>query len=180
MADQITLAKDMKIRTISVVVAITTVAGCISPEARREQERGYVRTANESFERADGGGSTKVVGVAKEMGDRAAALFPEVDAALEAAKKEGRKVVTPRIVSTVLPTYPLMARVVPAEGEVWVGFVVGADGSVEDAKALIDPDSPFSHSAVRAVMQWKFVPGTISGVSSRMLLTVPVRFELQK
>lgn len=170
----------MKTAFISILAASLFLAGCASPEARRDHERGYVRTSNEKFERADGGGSTKLVGIAKEMGDRATALFPEVDAAAETAKKEGKKVTVPRVLSAVPPSYPLMAQIFPVEGEVWVAFVVGVDGSVEDAKALIDPDSPFSKAAVKAIMQWKFTPGSIAGSPARLLLTVPVRFELKK
>jgi TonB family protein len=170
----------MKPPYVITIALILFVAGCISPEARREQERGYVRTSNKKFERADGGGSTKLVGVAREMTDRATALFPGVDAAAEAAEKEGKKVTAPRVISAVSPSYPLIAQIVPAEGEVWVAFVVGTDGTVEDARALIDSESPFSRAAVKAVMQWKFVPGRIAGNPARLLVTVPVRFELAK
>lgn len=146
---------------ILVVSVATVLAGCNSTAVRQEQEREYIQAANEQFERADAGGNDHLVGVAKDMVESAKIIFPDEDAAVETAKKEGKKITFPRIISAPRPSYPLMSQITHAEGDIWVAFIVGVSGNVDQAKALEDPDSAISQAALKAVKKWKFIPGRI-------------------
>jgi TonB family protein len=150
-----------------------------SREKRRDQERGYVRMANEVFEHPGGEAGSESMGLTKKMHECAASFFPEVYASVETAKKAGRQVIAPRMISAQQPLYPLRARMGSTEGKVWVAFVVGIYGLVDETKSLLDRESPFSKSAVKAVNKWRFKPGSIDGIPSPFLLVVPVRFRLR-
>src|SRR5208283_5489413 len=126
---------------IIIVFTGMVLAGCVSAGARHEREREYIKAANAQFARADNGGNDQLVGISKEMVEHAKTIFPDEDAAIEAAKKAGKKITFPRLISAPQPTYPMMAQIAHAEGYIWVAFVVNTSGNVEQANALQDPDS---------------------------------------
>lgn len=163
-----------------IVATGMVLAGCVSQNAQRVQEREYIKAANAQFARADNGGNDKLVGISKEMVEHAKAIFPDDDAVIEAAKKAGKKITFPRLISAPQPTYPMMAQIAHAEGYIWVAFIVNESGNVEQANALQDPDSAIAEAAVNAVMKWKFAPGRIDGSPARIILTVPVSFEIMQ
>ena len=162
---------------ILVAAAAAVLTGCVSRESKREQEREYIQAVNEQFARADAGGNDQLVGIAKDMADHANIIFPDECAVIEAAKKAGKKITLPRMISAPQPSYPVFSQITHSQGYIWVAFIVGTSGNVEQAKALEDPDSTIAQAAINAVKKWKFVPGRIDGSPAQLLLTVPVSFQ---
>lgn len=116
--------------------------------------------------------------LAAAMAAKANALFPQV--ALEHAARVGQAVVPPEALSLPKPSYPLLDRVIEKQGEVWVGFVVGPEGTVTDAKALSDGDPRMAKAAVAGVRRWRFKPGLVNGRAEEFLVTILVRFQLPR
>jgi TonB family protein len=162
---------------ILVAAAAAVLTGCVSRESKREQEREYIQAVNEQFARADAGGNDQLVGIAKDMADHANIIFPDECAVIEAAKKAGKTITLPRMISAPQPSYPVFSQITHSQGYIWVAFIVGTSGNVEQAKALEDPDSTIAQAAINAVKKWKFVPGRIDGSPAQLLLTVPVSFQ---
>jgi TonB family protein len=166
----------MKVVVIAISATCIFLNGCTSSQAR--QERAYIDSSNAKSERSERGIKTQHVGINQEMYERAKVLFPEVAALIESADDAEKKVVYPKLTKAPPPVYPYIATLAPAEGEIWVGFVVEADGNVIRVEALVDPENSFAQAAINAVKQWKFKPGTIEGAPAQFMYTVPIRFSL--
>ena len=162
----------VKIRALLVVACCLLTAGCASLRRKREAERVYTQNTNSMFARAEAGGS--IAKPSDEMRRRFDALFPR------SGEQYGdeQKIVAPRLIFAPQPSYPLRAKRVPGEERVWVGVVVGVDGTVNDAKSLYDSNDPFSEAAVKAVKRWKFEPFMVDGQPKKFRLIVPIRFVL--
>lgn len=75
------------------------------------------------------------------------------------------------------PVYPRDMRQADIEGNVWLEFVVNADGSTRDIRVLKSTNHAFNDAARRAVRQWLFQPGEKDGhpVNSRVRMQMPFR-----
>jgi len=84
--------------------------------------------------------------------------------------------------SRVEPTYPEMARKARIEGNVILQAVILKDGSVGEL-AVLRSTGPsgigFDESAIAAVRQWRYRPGTQNGQPVDVFLTVQVDFRLE-
>ena len=76
------------------------------------------------------------------------------------------------------PEYPLEMKRTGSAGEVLVEFVVAADGSVRDARAVRSSQREFEDAAVRAVSKWTFRPGQKDGRNVPTRMQVPIVFSL--
>lgn len=70
---------------------------------------------------------------------------------------------SPRV--QVRPTYPLEMSRAGINGEVIVGFIVDAEGNVQDPYILSSTHREFEAEALRAISRWKFKPGRKNGVN---------------
>jgi len=76
--------------------------------------------------------------------------------------------------------YPVIAQENGIQGKVYVTFVVGKDGSVQDARIARGVDPSLDKEALRvvnALPKWK--PGKQRGKAVRVSYTVPINFVLQ-
>lgn len=89
--------------------------------------------------------------------------------------------VPPRVLDSVRPQYPPIARARGQEGVVVVQAIIDRRGAVEpDALHVIKSQPPFDDAAVAAFRQWKFQPGRDgSGQVVRVLVQQPIRFQLR-
>jgi TonB family protein len=62
-----------------------------------------------------------------------------------------------RAISAVAPDYPFWLALNSIKARVTVSFIVGVDGSVEDARILESSDSRFDSPAVEAMRKFKFI-----------------------
>ena len=90
----------------------------------------------------------------------------------------GGRVAAPKLVHTVSPVYPDVARLAHLSGIVVLEAVVGVDGKVEAVKTL-DANPVLEQAAIDAVEQWRYQPLLLNGVPTRFILTVTLTFRIQ-
>jgi TonB family protein len=92
----------------------------------------------------------------------------------------GARIVQPVPVTRVNPKYTEGAMRAKLVGVVGLGVVVLADGTVGDVTVTksLDAEYGLDDRAVAAVRQWRFTPGTINGVPTKMHVTINLEFKL--
>lgn len=76
-------------------------------------------------------------------------------------------------------TYPEISREMGEEGTVWVKFVVGSDGSVQDVKVVKSVSSALDAEAKRVVKAMpKWTPGEQAGRPVKVNFNLPIKFNL--
>jgi periplasmic protein TonB len=81
----------------------------------------------------------------------------------------------PRLLSSVLPLYPAMARETGIEGDVVIDTTIDKTGRVTDTKVISGP-SMLREAALDAVRQWKYEPSKLNGEPVPVQMTVTVKF----
>jgi protein TonB len=84
----------------------------------------------------------------------------------------------PRLLRSVTPVYPEMARLARLQGVVELQCVIDTDGRVIDVKVLRGQPI-LTGAAVQAVEEWLYSPTRLNGIPVRVILTVKVKFTLQ-
>jgi TonB family protein len=107
------------------------------------------------------------------------APMPPPGGSTEIGSKNAKVLRAPLPRHKVAPEYPGVARDAKVEGTVMVSALVGADGTVKDAK--VQTSIPMLDSAaLDAVRQWTFMPATdAAGTPVEARVVVPVKFKLQ-
>jgi protein TonB len=86
---------------------------------------------------------------------------------------------SPRLLRSVSPHYPYLARQDNVEGWVVLQFVVDKDGNTEKAKVVAaDPEGIFDEAALRTVEHYKFKPAMNKGVAVNCLMKQRIQFRL--
>jgi TonB family protein len=83
-----------------------------------------------------------------------------------------------RMISSVAPIYPALAKSQHVAGSVHVDALVDANGRVTTMKVVSGP-SMLHQAAMDALRQWKYQPATLDGRPVPMHLTVTIQFRLQ-
>jgi periplasmic protein TonB len=89
----------------------------------------------------------------------------------------GGQIAAPKLVHTVRPEYPEVARMAHLSGIVVLEALVGIDGRVENVKAL-NANPVLEQAATDAVAQWRYKPLLLNGVPTRFILTVTITFRV--
>ena len=84
----------------------------------------------------------------------------------------------PRLASRVNPEYSPEARVANHQGMVELSVEVGSDGVVHNVELRRNLGLGLDEKAVEAVRQWRFEPGTKSGIPVTVKALVNVNFRL--
>jgi protein TonB len=82
----------------------------------------------------------------------------------------------PRATLQPAPIYPANMRSTGTSGSVTVEFVVDTTGRVVSADAVSWTQRDFVDPAVRAVLRWRFEPGTAGGRKVSFRMAVPIEF----
>lgn len=169
----------MRLLAPVIAVALLLLARSSAHAAPPSPAKDYVAEANErAREQATVEGNAKATkDIPTEMYERAKKLYAEE---LWKDPAPGQKVTPIKLLKAVPPKFPLIYRIIPTEGEIWVAFVVDAKGKVTDVKPLTEFESKFVEAAVEAVKKWKFEPATRDGKAVAVLVTVPLQFRLEK
>jgi protein TonB len=85
----------------------------------------------------------------------------------------------PKKIRDVAPEYPALALSAKVEGDVIIEAVIATDGSVRDARVLRSQPL-LDRAAVDAVRQWHYEPTRLNGQPVPVIVTVTVRFRLQR
>lgn len=81
-----------------------------------------------------------------------------------------------RVLKTVPPTYPAIARVRRLAGSVVVQVTVGKDGKVHNPQ-LVSGQPVFRDAAFDAVKQWQFKPATLNGQPIEQVTDIKMDFK---
>ncbi len=96
----------------------------------------------------------------------------------EAPLPVGGDVKTAKLISTVSPVYPALAKTQHVSGDVRVDALIDANGRVTTMNVISGPT--LLHQAAKdALRQWKYQPATLDGKAVPMHLTVTLQFRLQ-
>ena len=90
----------------------------------------------------------------------------------------GGDVKAARLISSVPPVYPSLARTQHIEGQVLVDALVDVNGRISSMRVVSGPVL-LHQAAMDALKQWKYQPATLDGKTVSMHLTVTVQFRLQ-
>jgi protein TonB len=90
----------------------------------------------------------------------------------------GGDVKAARLVKSVPPVYPAVARTQRIAGNVSIDAVVETNGNVSTMKVLSGP-AILHRAALDAVKQWHYEPAMLNGKPTASHLTVTVQFRLQ-
>jgi periplasmic protein TonB len=91
----------------------------------------------------------------------------------------GGSIREPRKLVHVAPIYPEFARQARAQGVVVIEAILDATGKVESLKVL-SSQPLLDNAAVQAVRQWRYTPTELNGVPVPVLMTITVRFSLDR
>jgi carboxyl-terminal processing protease len=83
----------------------------------------------------------------------------------------------PVIAFAAAPQYPPEFAAKQVEGEVLIKFIVCPDGTTTDVLAIHSSDKRLDSFAVKAVLRWRFKPGTKAGSPVYCAMEVPVEFK---
>jgi len=86
--------------------------------------------------------------------------------------------VTARLISSVPPAYPSLARTQHIAGDVRIDALIDANGHVSSMKVVSGP-TLLQQAAMEALHQWKYRPATLDGKPVAMHLAVTIQFRLQ-
>ncbi len=90
----------------------------------------------------------------------------------------GGDVKSARLISSVAPTYPVIARSQRIAGNVMIDALVDATGQVTSMKIVSGPPL-LQQSATEALRHWKYEPAQLDGKPVATHLTVTIQFKLQ-
>lgn len=91
----------------------------------------------------------------------------------------GDRVVEPVRVRAERPPYPPLARAADIEGDVLLLAQVGTDGTVAAVDVLQSPHPLLADAARKAVLRYRYTPGSRNGVPAAFSVRVTIRFRLQ-
>jgi flavin-binding protein dodecin len=86
-------------------------------------------------------------------------LFPELHAELAAAHRQGLKLLPPKPLKITRPSFPNL----PAQGSIWVAFVITDRGWVEKIRIIGETPKSYQKAIADAAQEWQFQPATIGG-----------------
>ena len=86
----------------------------------------------------------------------------------------------PVAIQRVMPVYPQIATRGRIEGWVILECIIDKSGHIREARAVRSSFAPFEQSAVDAVQQWVFKPGTLHGEPVDVIFNLTVTFTIQR
>jgi TonB family protein len=99
-------------------------------------------------------------------------------AAPETPLPVGGDVKQAKLISSVPPVYPLLAKNQHVSGDVRIDALIDVSGRVTTMKIVSGP-TLLHQAAMDAMRQWKYQPASLNGSAVQMHLTVTIQFRLQ-
>lgn len=107
-----------------------------------------------------------------------AAARPAIQEQEQQPVRVGSGIKPPMKIKDVRPAYPPAAMAEGRQGIAIVEAVIGADGTVTDAKVIRSIGNDLDVAAIDAVRQWVFRPTMLNGQAVPVIMTVTVKFTL--
>ena len=159
------IAKQTQAKALAGIVDATSNA---HPLAAQRADSSEVNSAPA----VDGGsaGDTSLSGIVSGN-DGSSLKAPEIRP--EGPIRVGGNVKEPRLISSVMPNYPLAAKEAGIQGDVVVQATIDQRGNVADMKIVSGPIM-LRQPALDALRRWKYSPTTLNGspISLQMLVTI--------
>jgi protein TonB len=86
----------------------------------------------------------------------------------------------PRKLVHVPPVYPVIAQQARVQGAVILEALIDVTGRVQNVKVLRTDSPLLDEAALQAVRQWRYSPTELNGVPVPVLMTIFVRFTLER
>jgi protein TonB len=83
-----------------------------------------------------------------------------------------------KMISSVRPVYPSLARSQHVSGDVKIDALIDVNGRVTSMKVISGP-TLLHQAAMDALRQWKYQPATLDGKPVPMHLTITLQFRVQ-
>jgi TonB family protein len=115
-------------------------------------------------------------GVKRSIGPIPQVAEPPADAG---PMRVGEGVSAPVVLQRVQPLYPRTAIAMHLSGSVTVEAIIDRTGHVREAHVVRSTSSMFEQSALDAVQQWTFAPGTYAGKAVDTIFQLNVTFRLR-
>jgi TonB family protein len=93
--------------------------------------------------------------------------------------RPGGSVTAPRLLSQVRPSYTSSALERRVQGAVELELVVTDSGTPSNIRVVRSLDSDLDDQAIKAVREWRFAPGRMSGTPVSVLVTVILDFSIR-
>ncbi len=103
---------------------------------------------------------------------------PAKDSGKEEIYEPGGDVKPPKLVHYVEPAFSPKSKEAFVEGTVRISTVVTTEGIATDPRVVSGLNTEEDRTAVEALKQWKFQPGTKAGKAVKVRVTVEVEFHL--
>jgi protein TonB len=84
----------------------------------------------------------------------------------------------PVVIRRVQPVYPKLAIAARMNGTVIVECIIDKSGRVREAHVLTSTSPMFNQSAIDAVQQWQFAPGSLHGTAVDTIFDLTVTFKV--
>lgn len=124
-------------------------------------------------------GATGLDGIGIVFGKEALPEPPPPPPAQPTKVRAGGDIRRPEKIHDIAPVYPPVAQAARIEGVVIIEATIGVDGRVQDAHVL--RSAPLlDEAALAAVRQWIYTPTRLNGLPVSVVMTVTVRFQLQR
>ena len=131
----------------------------------------YLRMKPEPFDPSDTRPPTNVIPVNWTSGKKGLGGYIGIVPAINLDK-------VPRAIVRVPPAYPAQLRALGVSGEVYVDFVVDEAGRVSDVRVLRSSREEFESVAIKALVKWRFEPGSVHGKPVRFRMAMPLNFTI--
>jgi TonB family protein len=161
----------------------------LAEPAPKKPSLGQVRLATPTFNRSagtpdagDNGAAPLIEGQTSPNADGLSGGLATTNikqpVAPSAALPVGGDVKSARILNSVSPVYPTLAKNQHVEGDVRVDALIDQSGRVSAMK-VVSGSVLLHQAAMDALRQWKYQPATLDGKPVAMHLTVTIQFRLQ-
>lgn len=111
------------------------------------------------------------------FGSSGGPAIPLPSDAASAPMQVGGTVKQPKLVSSVMPVYPLSAREANIQGDVVIDTQISPKGSVTSMKVISGP-TMLRQAALDALRRWKYQPSQLDGKPVAVQMLVTIRFRL--
>jgi protein TonB len=116
-------------------------------------------------------------GIVAASSQEGAAIAPPPESVPAAPVRVGGEVREPRLLHSVLPQYPQIAKQARAEGDVVIDTQIDAAGNVTQMKVVSGP-MLLREAAMAALRHWKYEPTMLNGQPMPVEMRVVIKFRL--
>ena len=92
----------------------------------------------------------------------------------------GGQILPPLRLTNVNPRYPEDLRAAGVDGVVTLEALIGADGNIQDVRAVSSPHPALAAAAIEAVRQWQYTPTMLNCVPVEVPMKITTRFNSQQ